>query len=103
MDHQDINDVVWKKNKKPTTKSSGISKNKKLEDDNEELKVDKVSFSLKNAIRDARIAKKLTQKQLAQMINEKADVIQNYENGKAIPDQRLLNKLRRILNAKLKK
>ena len=36
----------------------------------------------------ARLAKKLTQAQLAQMINEKPQVIQEYESGKAIPSRR---------------
>ncbi|KEH24683.1 DNA-binding helix turn-helix protein [Medicago truncatula] len=37
--------------------------------------------------------KKLTQAQLAQIINEKPQVIKEYESGKAIPNQMIIGKL----------
>ena len=49
----------------------------------------------------ARLAKKLTQAQLAQMINEKPQVIQEYESGKAIPSPQILSKLSRTLGTTL--
>ena len=124
MSHQDWNDVVWRKNKssqntihndkdapKPITVEKYRHKNnqkndtnmRKLEEDNENLAVERVSNDMKVEIQKARTAKKLTQKQLANMINEKPDVIQSYENGKAIPNQQVLNKLRRVLGIRLKK
>mgnify|MGYP002857075393 CR=1 FL=1 len=36
-----------------------------------------------------RLAKKLTQAQLAQQINERPQVVQEYESGKAIPNQQI--------------
>ena len=43
---------------------------------------DTVSSELKKEIQSARLAKKLTQAQLANLINEKPQVIQEYESGK---------------------
>lgn len=41
-----------------------------------------MSSELKKEIQSARLAKKLTQAQLANLINEKPQVIQEYESGK---------------------
>ena len=51
----------------------------------------------------ARTAKGFTQAQLAQQINEKPNVIQEYESGKAIPNPQILSKLSRVLGTQLKK
>eukprot|EP00983_Pelagomonas_calceolata_P112792 1159924-Pelagomonas_calceolata.AAC.2 len=64
---------------------------------------ERVSSTLKTQIVKARTAKKLTQAQLAQAINEKPQVIQEYESGKAIPNPQVLSKLSRILGVQLKK
>lgn len=45
----------------------------------------------------------LLQAQLAQAINEKPQVIQEYETGKAIPNPQIINKLSRVLGVQLKK
>jgi putative transcription factor len=50
---------------------------------------------------NARIEKKLTQAQLGQLINEKPQVIQEYESGKAIPSPAILSKLSRVLGVQL--
>ncbi|MCH96571.1 multiprotein-bridging factor 1b-like [Trifolium medium] len=67
-----------------------------------ELSNDRVPTELKKAIMQARTDKKLTQAQLAQIINEKPQVIQEYESGKAIPNQQIIGKLERALGAKLR-
>jgi putative transcription factor len=36
------------------------------------------------------------------MINEKPQIIQEYESGKAMPNQQILSKLERILGVKLR-
>lgn len=46
--------------------------------------------------------KQLTQKDLAQKINEKPSVIQDYESGKAIPSPQILSKMERSLGVKLR-
>ena len=45
---------------------------------------------------------KLAQKDLAQKVNEKPSVIQDYEAGKAIPNPQILGKLERALGVKLR-
>ncbi|MED6219094.1 Multiprotein-bridging factor 1a [Stylosanthes scabra] len=83
--------------------SSGTSLNtKRLDDDTENLAHERVPTELKKAIMQARMDKKLTQAQLAQIINEKPQVIQEYELGKAIPNQQIIGKLERALGAKLR-
>ncbi|CAI9754963.1 unnamed protein product [Fraxinus pennsylvanica] len=83
--------------------SSSTSLNtRKLDEDTENLAHEKVPSELKRAIMQARLDKKLTQAQLAQMINEKPQIIQEYESGKAIPNQQIISKLERVLGAKLR-
>ncbi len=60
-----------------------------------------VGFALKTAIQSARLAKKMTQKELALAINEKATVIADYEAGRAIPNPSILSKLDRALGVHL--
>ena len=59
--------------------------------------MNKVSTSVAKDIQKARLAKKMTQAQLAQAINEKAQVINEYESGKAIPNNTILGKIERAL------
>ncbi|RZB75616.1 Multiprotein-bridging factor 1a [Glycine soja] len=63
---------------------------------------EKVPTELKKAIMQARMDKKLTQSQLAQLINKKPQVIQEYESGKAILNQHIIGKLGKVLGAKLR-
>ena len=60
-----------------------------------------VSFNLRTALQKARQAKGLTQKQLAQHLNEKPALINDYESGRAIPDNALVAKIERVLGSKL--
>ena len=73
----------------------------KLEN-SEELVHKKVSFDMKRKIQRARMEKKMTQKQLAQLLQVKPQIVNNYETGKAIPDSNLINKMQRILGTKLR-
>nr|CAD1823746.1 unnamed protein product [Ananas comosus var. bracteatus] len=83
--------------------SSSTSLNtRKLDEETENLSHERVSTDLKKNIMQARLDKKLTQAQLAQMINEKPQIIQEYESGKAIPNQQLISKLERVLGVKLR-
>ncbi|KAK3242088.1 multiprotein-bridging factor 1b [Cymbomonas tetramitiformis] len=74
----------------------------KLDNETEELSHERVSTDLKKAIIQGRSAKGLTQAQLAQQINEKPQIIQEYETGKAIPNNQILSKMERILGVKLR-
>lgn len=74
---------------------------KKLDDSNEGGTLAKVDKSLSKAIMQARTAKKITQKELATAINEKPQVVAEYESGKAIPNPAIIGKLERKLGVKL--
>jgi ribosome-binding protein aMBF1 (putative translation factor) len=50
----------------------------------------------------ARMELKLSQKDVAQKINEKPSILQDYESGKAIPNPQILGKLERVLQVKLR-
>ncbi|MFS7896264.1 putative transcription factor Lambda-DB family [Helianthus anomalus] len=83
--------------------SSSTSLNtRKLDEETENLTHEKVPTELKKAIIQGRTEKKLTQAQLAQLINEKPQIIQEYESGKAIPNQQIITKLERALGVKLR-
>jgi putative transcription factor len=58
--------------------------------------------SVGKLIQQARQAKGLTQKDLAMKISEKANVVNDYEMGRTIPNEGVLRKLERVLGVKLK-
>ena len=115
---QDWDTVQWnkkpQKNKSSLTAQSGEvetfnktkhpTQNDKLRkiENSEETSHPKVSFSMKMKIQKARMEKKMTQKELAQAIQVKPQVINEYESGKAIPDSGIINKLQRALGKKLR-
>ena len=47
------------------------------------------------------MAKKMTQKELATKINEKPQVVGEYESGKAVPNGQIIVKMERVLGVKL--
>ena len=61
-----------------------------------------INAAVSKVIMKARQEKGLTQKDLAVKINEKATIINEYEAGKAVPNQQVLGKLERILGVKLR-
>ncbi len=76
---------------------------RKLEDPDSTVKLKTVSVDLKNQIQQARQAKGMTQKDLANKINEKQTVVSDYESGKAVPDPKVLSKMSKALGVQLKK
>ncbi|EJD53245.1 ylMBF1 [Auricularia subglabra TFB-10046 SS5] len=74
----------------------------KLDRENEVAPPPKVAPSVGKAIATARAELKLTQKDLAQKINEKPSVLQDYESGKAVPNVQILSKMERALGVKLR-
>lgn len=84
---------------------SSVVSAKKMEKQEEEgsFKHERIPEHLRKSIIKARNDSKLTQSQLAQKINEKPQIIQEYENGKAIPSPQILSKLSRVLGVQLKK
>ncbi|KAI0273839.1 MBF1-domain-containing protein [Gloeopeniophorella convolvens] len=74
----------------------------KLDRENEVAPPSKVAPSVGRAMQTARMDLKLSQKDVAQKINEKPSVLQDYESGKAIPNPQILSKLERTLGVKLR-
>ncbi|CAI8048872.1 Endothelial differentiation-related factor 1 [Geodia barretti] len=74
----------------------------KLDRETEQLRHDTVTLSLSRALQQARVAKTWSQKDLATRINEKPQVVNEYESGKAIPNQQIIVKLERALGVKLR-
>jgi putative transcription factor len=79
---------------------SGKTREQKL-DETELGTHKKVSKDTALTIQKARVAKQYTQKDLAGLINVSTDIISSYESGKAIPDPKIMQKLRRVLGVKL--
>ncbi|VVT54019.1 uncharacterized protein SAPINGB_P003866 [Magnusiomyces paraingens] len=74
----------------------------KIDRDNEVAPPAKVDVSVGRAMAKGRQEKNLTQKELAQRVNEKPNVINDYEAGRAVPNQQLLGKIERALGVKLR-
>lgn len=83
---------------------TGMSKVQKAALDNDGLteKIETVDRKISQNIQRARQAEGLTQKELAQKVNQPLTVIQDYESGKAIPNANLINKLEKVLKTKLR-
>ncbi|XP_048775724.1 endothelial differentiation-related factor 1-like [Ostrea edulis] len=82
--------------------AKGDKNTAKLDRETEELHHDTVGLDVSKLIQLGRSEKKLTQKDLATKINEKTQVITEYENGRAIPSQQVLAKMERVLGMKLR-
>ncbi|XP_015598397.1 endothelial differentiation-related factor 1 homolog [Cephus cinctus] len=74
----------------------------KLDRETEELKHDKVPLDLGKLIQQGRQNKGMSQKDLATKVNEKAQVINDYEAGRGIPNQMVIGKIERVLGIKLR-
>ncbi|KAI4528354.1 multi protein bridging factor 1-domain-containing protein [Schizophyllum commune] len=74
----------------------------KLDRENEVAPPPKVAPSVGRAMQTARQDLKLSQKDIAQKVNEKPSVIQDYESGRAVPNPQILGKLERALGVKLR-
>ena len=61
-----------------------------------------VSREVSLRIQQARQAKGWTQKELATKISEKPQVVNDYENGRGIPNPQILGKMERVLGVKLR-
>uniref|UniRef100_A0A5F8GUL5 Endothelial differentiation-related factor 1 n=1 Tax=Monodelphis domestica TaxID=13616 RepID=A0A5F8GUL5_MONDO len=84
-------------------KQHSITKNTaKLDRETEELHHDRVTLEVGKVIQQGRQSKGLTQKDLATKINEKPQVIADYECGRAIPNNQVLGKIERAIGLKLR-
>ncbi|XP_045463612.1 endothelial differentiation-related factor 1 homolog [Harmonia axyridis] len=74
----------------------------KLDRETEELKHETVSLDLGKLIQQGRQAKNMSQKELATKINEKPQIITDYEAGRGIPNNIIIGKIERVLGIKLR-
>jgi len=79
------------------TQKKSDRNNLALDNETENLTHKKVSKNMGKVIAQGRQEKKMTQKELATKINEKPQVVQEYENGKAIPNSQVTNKIQKAL------
>ncbi|XP_043707890.1 multiprotein-bridging factor 1c-like [Telopea speciosissima] len=75
---------------------------RKLDEETEPATLNRIAANVRQAIQKARLAKKMSQADLAKQINEKLQLVQEYENGKAVPNQAVLVKMERVLEVKLR-
>ncbi|XP_067264172.1 endothelial differentiation-related factor 1 homolog isoform X1 [Chanodichthys erythropterus] len=71
----------------------------KLDRETEELSHQRVPLEVGKVIQQGRQNKGLTQKDLATKINEKPQIIAEYESGKAIPNNQVMGKIERAIGA----
>ncbi|CAA7409947.1 unnamed protein product [Spirodela intermedia] len=90
-------------NRKGSSATAGPVVNaRKLDEQTEPAALDRVPTEMRLAIQKARLAKKMSQADLAKAICEKPQVVQEYESGKAVPNHVVLAKMERILEVKLR-
>ena len=109
--HQDWETVVFKKpiekldlkvaQRRGLTKSvlkTNVNDNsRKLDEETEIFKNKRIDTKTKELILKARIAKKITQKQLANQANLPLKVIADIESGRAIYDHKVIQRLKKSL------
>jgi putative transcription factor len=83
-------------------KAAPVVNARKLDEAGEPASLDRVSSNVRQAIQKARLEKKMSQADLAKQINERSQVVQEYENGKAVPNQAVLAKMEKVLGVKLR-
>mgnify|MGYP001198730249 CR=1 FL=1 len=122
MEQQDWNQVTWSKNPariniyntvnapgiqkvthKPTQLPKGHAKFKQLDSD-DPLSVSASNeinpitrLKIRQSIQKARLAKSLTQKDLAGKLRINVKIINEYESGKVVPDKTMISKICRVL------
>ncbi|RKO96244.1 hypothetical protein CXG81DRAFT_14221 [Caulochytrium protostelioides] len=79
------------------------AKASKIDRETENFHVARVPPTVGKTIASARLAKSMTQKELANKIQEKTVIVTEYESGRAVnPDQKILGKMERALGVKLR-
>ncbi len=87
-------------NKKSDEEKSRSAKNFALENTDDVVSVPTLPAALCQEIIKARNAKKWTQKEVAAKLNIQQALYASYENGKAIPDHQLLQRIAKVLETK---
>ena len=117
FEHQDLETIILKskklklqEQKKKNRLDGSVSVEKKtnvntklnkIENETENMKIEKINKSISQEIRNNRTKLNLKQKDLANRINVPLQIIQKYENGSSQTDIKILLKLEKILKCKL--
>lgn len=98
----DVNRIIIKRRNKPTYKSKPpqLSKEQKMENGSL-TKHEKIDKTTARILQQGRCAKNLTQKQLSQQMNIPIKTIQDIENGKAMKNKALWQRMARFLGVKI--
>ena len=83
------------------TNKSNSSSTSNSSSNSEDIILKKPSIDFQKSLQQARLAQKMTQKDLALKSGIQLNSIQNYENGKEIPSNLIISKLEKLLNTKL--
>lgn len=78
----------------------GTTKNLATLEDSDNLKVEKISMEFKKLLMQERTKAGITQKELATACNIKANIIQDYEAGKGVPNSILISKIEQAMKTK---
>ena len=100
MSEQDFRTVVFTKHTTPKTFPKYVGS--QLSNDEEFKPRPVANMEIRNRIQTGRLAKNITQKQLAERICKPPKDINEYESGKKIPDNTTLGKIERELGIKLR-
>ena len=73
-----------------------------IDNETENFEIQRSGLDLANRIKTIRCQKEMTQKDLAVRANLKVDIIRDYENGKAIPDNKIIKRLETALGEPLR-
>jgi putative transcription factor len=73
-----------------------------IDNETECFEVERTGHDLATRLKTLRSQKELSQKDLAQRASVKVDVIRDYENGRGVPDGRLIARLEQILGGRLR-
>ena len=88
--YQDWEPVILKKE----------TKDKTTQTHRDEVVIREMTHSIQKAIQQARLACKMSQKELATKLQVQPSIITDYENGKAVPNNLFISKLEKALNTK---
>lgn len=102
VNFQDFTTVILTKNSKNNTKNPNINYEelnniKKLENNEGDFKIKLINKSISSKIICARLARKLTRKQLANLCNIKEKDVIDIENGKALHSNTSTQKILKYL------
>merc|ERR1712039_131239 len=95
-------------NKKKKSNKTGANDDQKqkpkkvrVDEQQEDFRTAKIGKNFSVALQQARLKKGWKQQQLAQQLNVRQTVINQYESGKAKPNSQLIARMNRILGVKL--